>query len=372
MQWDYLREADDMDRNSTYKLDLPENGYLSAIQFRITAAGVSGAFAETEKWRISDFISKVEIIGNGSTVIKSITGNVLQALQAFDVGINALDYWHSYAAGTQRFNVILLFGRYLFDMEYGLDLGKWDSVEIRITNDATSTYYSEDFAVSTLCYYWRGDFRGFRGYMKTEEWRSWTTVANETKYLELPTENKIRRIIIQALPAVDSSKVEKTSMFNIAYDIELSLRTGVLRIYKGGSDDIVRMNTLFLKRLQLTYPQYYMTADYGRNIGIGYVLGGAWGSGAQDGAGSSTVPTLEGMRTSYTQKPETYEADSPIHAIHVGHAPENCFFFPFHWIDEPGSYLDPKSEKTVRLNIQTRNASSAADGTIRVILDSPR
>jgi len=53
-----------------------------------------------------------------------------------------------------------------------------------------------------------------------------------------------------------------------------------------------------------------LNADQGRNIGLGYVLGGAWGSGSQDGAVSGTLPTLEGMRTSFTQKPETYEADS--------------------------------------------------------------
>ncbi|GAI08500.1 unnamed protein product, partial [marine sediment metagenome] len=229
MQWEYLREDADMDRNSTYKIDLPENGYLSAIQFRISATGKSGAFAETLNWRISDFIDKIEIVGNGSTIIKSITGNVLQALQAFDTGITTLDYWQSYGAGTKRFNVMLLFGRHMFDMIYGLDLARWDSVELRITNSATSDHMDTDFAVSTLCYYWRGDFAGFTNYFKTEEWRKWTTVRNETKYLELPTENKIRRIVIQAYPNVDDNNVEKTNIFSIAQDIELSLKTGVLR-----------------------------------------------------------------------------------------------------------------------------------------------
>jgi len=346
-QYEYLRENDDFTRNSTYRVDLPENGYLSAIQFRISAPQVSGAFADTLKWRISDFIDKIEIIGNGSVIIKSLTGNVLQALQFFDTGIASMDYWHSYATGTQRFNCILLFGRYLFDEDYGLDLSQWDNVEVRVTNSATSSYYGSDFSISLLCYYKRGDTGGFRGYLRTEEWRKWTTVAGEIKYLEMPIENKIRRIVIQAIPDVDSNNVEETNMFNVAYDIELALRTGVLRVYKGGSDDIIRMNHLFLRRLAMTYPQYYMTADYGRNIGIGYVLGGAWGSGSADGSGSSTVPTLEAGRTSFTQKPETYEGDSPIQGLHVGYAPENCFFFPFYFKDEPEGYLDPKAEATV-------------------------
>lgn len=368
-QYEYLREGVTATRGQTYKEDLPENGLLSCIFLKMSAAGVSGAFAATENWRISDFITKIEIIGNGSEVIKSITGNQLQALQFFDTGIASLDYWHSYATGTQRWNCILNFGRYPLDPMYGLDLSRWNNVEIKITNNASSTYYSADFSLSMLCAYKRDGGGGFSGYFRTEEWRSWTTVANTWEYNDLPVENKIRRIVLQIIPDLDSNNVEETAMWNCADDIELALKTGVNRIYRGGIDDIMRMNAYFFKKLVMTQPQYYMTADKGRKIGIGYVLGGAWGSGAQDGSGSSTVPTLEGMRTSFTQKPESYEADSPIHALHVGICPENCVVFPFNYIDEPGEYLDPKAEESVQLNIHTRNAASAADGTISIILD---
>lgn len=367
-QLEYLREGATMTRNSTYRLDLPENGLLSALQLRIESTGVNDAFLATMNWRISDFIDKVEIIGNGSTVIKSISGNVLQGLQFFDTGIASLDYWLSYGASTQRFNVMLLFGRKLFDEDYGLDLSVWDNVEIRITNTATSTYYGADFTVALLGY-WLREGSGFKGYLRTEEWQKWTTVSDETKYLELPTENKIRRIIFQCIPPYDSDNVFNTGMWNLIDDLEVSLKTGVLRIYKGGIDDLMRMNAIYLQKLVMTYPQYYMTSDYGRNIGIGYVLGGAHSFGGATAAITNGKPALEVGNTNGTQVVKAYTGDTSFQGIHVGLCPENCLVFPFNLIDSPENYLDPLAQATVKINVHTRSGSTYASGTIRVILD---
>ena len=367
-QLEYLREGASMPRGATYRLDLPENGMLSAIQISISAAGVSDAFAATMKWRISDFIDKIEIIGNGSTVIKSISGNMLQGLQFFDTGIASLDYWHSYATGTQRFNVMLLFGRSLFDLLYGLDLSVWNNVEIRITNSASATYYGADFSLSMLGYYMR-EGGGFSGYLRTEEWQKWTTVSDETKYLELPTENKVRRMIIQCIPPADANNIFTTAMSNMIDDLEVSLKTGVLRIYKGGIMDLMRMNAILLRKLAMTYPQYYMTAAYGRNIGIGYVLGGAESGGAVNAAVTNIKPQVENGRSDATQVLLDHGEDTSFRGINVGLCPENCLLFPFNIIDEPAEYLDVLANQTVKVNVHTRSGAGYAGGTIRVVLD---
>ena len=368
-QYEYLREDVTMTRNTTYRIDLLEQGLLSAIQIRMSASSVSDAFATTHNWRICDFISKIEVIGNGSTVIKSLSGQELQALQFFDTGIASLDYWLSYGACTQRFNVMLLFGRYLFDTIFGLDLARWNNVELRITNTATSTYFGQDISVSLLCYYLR-DFSGsFRGYMRTEEWKTWTTAQNTWEYLELPTENTIRRVIMQLIPARSAANIESTGMSNLADDIEVSLKTGLIRVYRGGIDDLMRMNVIMLKRLVMTYPQFYMTNDYGRNVGIGYVLGNAVSGGAMNAAVTNVKPNIEVGNTAGHQKQTAYGGDSSFQGLFVGQCPENCLLLPFNIPDEPEFYLDPEMQKTVKLDIHTRDSSSAASGTINVVLD---
>lgn len=372
MYWqrEYLREADSMTRDAEYREDLPANGLLGSILLRMNVAGVSGAFAAVEKWRIVDFLSKIEVIVDGSTVVKSLTGECLNGIQFFDQGVTHPDYWHSYATGTKWCHLLINFGRYLMDPEYGLDLSKYSSAEIKITNDMSSTYAGASISLSMLQYFLRDPpYATFLGHFRTEEWRKWTTVADATEYLEMPTQYPIRRIILQLIPDVDANNISETAMWNVADDVELSLKTGLLRVYKGGIDDLMRENFFDYGQELLSSPNYYMTADKGRRIGMGYVFTALGTAGTQDGAGAGTIPTLEGRRTDNTQKPETYEADTLITGLCRGICPENLVVFRFDKPDVPQTYLDPKVNETVKLDVHTRNAASAADGTVRVILD---
>lgn len=372
MYWqrEYLREAATMTRNSTYRIDLPRQGLLGSLYLRISAPGVSGAFADLAFNRIVDFISKIEVIGNGAVPIKSLSGTEVAALMAFDQGVANADYWHQYATGTQWCHLLINFGRHLHDTEFGLDLARWDNVELRITNTATSTYYGEDFSLSILMHLLREPRgAGFNGYFRTEEWRTWTTVADETKYLELPTELPVRRVAMQLIPSLDSNQLFQTAMWNLADDIEFTTKTGTVRIFKGGVDDLLWENFLQYGHEWLSSPQIYGTADYGKYVGLGYVLSMAGIAGAQGGSGATTIPTIEGRRTDGTQKPETYEGDILIECIARGLAPENVAVFRFDHPDQPESYLDVAANKAVELDIHTRNSSSAASGTINVVLD---
>jgi len=369
-QREYLRENTSMSLGETWREDLPDDGLLGSLLLRMSVAGVSSAFDGVHKWRIIDYLPKVELIGNGSEVIMSLSAQELAAMMWFDQGIVSPDYWHSYATGTKWAHLLINFGRRLFDPEYGLDLSKWDSVELRITNDGSSTYFGEDIGLSVLQYFLRGAAGGsFRGYFRREQWRSWTTVQDETVYLEMPETLPIRRILMQLIPDLDSDNVAETAMHNLADDIELSLKTGSLRVFKGGIDDLMWENLFHVGKEALTSAHIYQAADKGRNVGLGYVLAAVGGAGSQSGSGASTIPTLEGRRTDFTQKAETYEADILIPTLCRGLAPENVVGFHFTTPDAPEGYLDPRANATVKLDVHTRNASSAADGTVNVVLD---
>jgi hypothetical protein len=53
----------------------------------------------------------------------------------------------------------------------------------------------------------------------------------------------------------------------------------------------------------------------------------------------------------------------------MGLALENCAYFRFDQEGDPNQWLDPEMNKTVTLDVHTRNAASAADGTIKVCLE---
>jgi hypothetical protein len=372
MYWrhEYVREAISMTLGGTYKLDLPQHGQLCSLFLRITGATVSGASAALADWRIIDEISKISILGDGATVIKSLTGYQAQALAYYDQGVIPQGRWSNYATNSVNEHMLVNLGRYLYDPEFGLNLERFNNVELQIENTATAGGATDwsDLTVSVLAVY-KEEGGVYPGYFRTEEWRAWTTVVDETRYNDLPLEGRLRRVMLQAIPGIDSAEVEETNMSNLMDDIEFMLDTGRTRVYKGGIDDIMRLNHLDIGKPVLTGGALVFTADQGVDISLGYVYAGAWGAGSQDGAGAATIATMEWPRTSFTQKPETSEADSPIGAMFLGIAPFMTVLVPYADQWDPAAYLDLRSRATVALNIHTRNNASADNGRNAIVLD---
>lgn len=369
LQKEYIREGVSMTLNSTYVLDLPENGLLTSLFMRISGAEASGLGQSGGSWRIEDFISKVEIIANGATVIKSLAAREIKALAFYDQGICSPDSLRNYATNTQFSYLFLNFGRKLMDKELGLDLSKFQSVELKITNTATSSEFS-DLTVSTVGLFMR-DYQpsALKGYMRTEEFRSWTTVADETKYFDLPIEHVLRRIMLTAIPDVDANYVSEDNIYNYMDDIQLDLDTGQIRVFKGGLDDLIRQNAYEYGRIPQVSGANYNFADKGWDAGLGYVFGGVFGISSKDTAVATSFATRTADQNYNTQTAESYEADSPIDFIVTGLAYQNTAMLRFDYDEDMGMWLDPNVRKSVKLNIHTKNAAADADGTNKVVLD---
>lgn len=369
-QQEYLREAVAATRNDTYKLDLPDTGILSSLLLRLHGKPATGnPFASQNKWRLIDFIDKIEVILNGATICKSLTGMQAQYLAFMDQRVVAPTKWSEYSEPTLREYILINFGRWFGDTQYGLDLSRFASAELQITNSCDTTNWQDDLKWTILANWIREPAAAPLGYLRSETWRSWTTVADETKYLDLPTEHILRRIILQAIPNVDTNYLETTSLFDLMDDIELSLQTGVLRVYKGGLDDLLYLNALDLGVQPITGGWTYHNADYGFNVGLGYVDAMALAAGSKDDAGATAPVTVEGDRNSFTQKAESFETDTLIGFLAKGIGYHNCGYFRFDQDPNPASWLDPASRRTVQLNIHTADSSSAANGTNYVVLD---
>lgn len=369
IQREYVREGASMTLNDTYKQDLPEHGFLSSLLIRISGNQISGYGQGAHDWRIIDEISKISILANGATIIKSLTGYQVQALAFYDQGVLPPGSWRNYAANTQFEYLLINFGRYMGDTEIGLDLGAYENVELQITNTATASDFTS-LSVSVLGVYVRGAQPGqFKGYLRTEEWKSWTTVSDETKYNDMPVELRIRRIMLQAIPDQDADFNNESDMSNLMDDIDLSLETGQVRVYKGGLDDLMRDNYLNTGKPVITGGMSYMLADDGIDTGVGRAFTFLGASVSKDGAGSSTVPTFAADELSGTIKPETYEADSPINFLSIGMAPFYTAVFDFDLGWDFNNWLDPNTKRTVKLDIHTRSGASYADGRNAIVLD---
>lgn len=372
MYWqrEYIREAKSMDLNDTYRLDLPEHGLLGSLLLRLSGDQITGYGQSGGGWRIVDQIDEIEVMLNGATICKSLKGDMVQAVAFYDNRVPSPDAWRNYATNTQWAYFLINFGRFLHDIDYGLELDKFDNVELRVKNSASSSTDFSGLAISVMAIYLRdAPSDQFKGYLRTEEWRKWTTVADETKYLDIPTEFILRRIIMQAIPDLDSDNVAEIGINRLMDDIELNLDSGRTKVYKGGIDDLLRSNYWEYGGPIITVGHAYMSADKGIDMGLGYVMGEAHGAATKDGAIASGIATMESARTDHTQKAEAYAADEPIALMCFGVGYHNTVVYRFDWHPDPASWLDPEARKTVELNIQTYNSADAADGTNRIILD---
>jgi hypothetical protein len=370
IQREFLRTSASMTQDSTYRVSLPDNGYITSLLLVFASKPVVDKRLDVAKWRFVDFLPKVEILGNQATVVKSFTGRMAHVQQWLDGGPLVHSQDHNYGTSTLRSRLPILFGRKYFDTEYGLDLSRWDDVELRITNDATSTYFSADPTVDVLVNYVR-EVPGnpFRGYFRTEEWNNYTTVASEKKYLELPTEYKIRRILLQVDPLLDASHSAARTCYQTLDDIELFLKTGLLKMWDGNLRYLWYDNLFSDGRAQIVGAEQYATDAKGFRTGLGQTFYKAGVYVSHDGGQSTYAPDIVPGEDGPTQSRQSDGDSDQTSLLMQGIAPESCAWFNFTTPDDPAGYLDPAAQKTVQLHYTIGSDSSDTAGTIRTVLD---
>lgn len=372
MYWQslYEREGTSMDRNDTYEYDLPKSGLIGSMLLRIAGDQILDLGIGGGSWRLIDFLDKIEIVFEGNVAIKSLTGKQLQAMAFYDQKIVAPDVWRNYGENTQFCFILINFGRYLYDIDYGLDLSKFSSVKLKVKNIATTADFSDTLSVSILSQYLRDAPVGqFKGYMRTESWKDWTPSADGTEYMELPEAFPIRRILLQAIYGVDSDYKEYSTFWNLMDDILLELKTRTSRVFKGGLDDLVRLNHWDIGGEVMCSGALYGNADKGYRFGVGYPTGWAGVALTKDGAESGINVTLDPGETKETVKPEAIESETLLGLFIRGQGYHETGLIRFDQSPNPAVWLDPKAQRVVNLDIHTRSGETVTNAKNYVILD---
>lgn len=354
----------------TYREDLPENGLLSSIYFHASRAGITDALNAIDKWRLLDWVTNLKIIGNGSEVIKDLTGPISHFCQWADGGPLLTDQHFNYGSSTKRFHGWLNLGRFPGDPLYGLDLAAWDNVELQFTNDGTSSYFAGDWSIDVALLLMRNPPtpRPFTHHLRSEIWRQITTVQDAEDYLNLPTMHKLRRLIVQVIPDLGAAYNAEASSYNVLENLKLTTKDGKDTVYDGGLRDLWYANLMMDGRLRLTGGEPYHTSGYGIWTGLGQTLYKAGLAMPQGGAGTGEHPQLEPGNDGATQKNLRTATDNNSQ-VWFGLSLENCSIVPYSYRDEPDMWLDLNNEKQVELQLTTKDAASAADGTYRIVLE---
>jgi len=370
LQQTYLRDGVAMALNDTYKVDLPKDGKLSALLFNFSSDQIAPYGSAGGVWRLIDLISRIKVIGDGSEVITDLTPFHIQAGAFYDHGMGVLDVLRNYAANTQMCGMLLTFGRKLGDRVLGLDLSRFNNVELQIANTAVATQFTASIGavISMLQFHSELNPPSFAGYLRKELWRQWTTVQDSTEYLEIPTMLKIRRIMARCVPA-KTTGLEATTFWNLMDKIELNVKTGALKVIDAGLDDIARLNAIEYGLARYPIQGGYFTADAAHDMGVGYAFTKLATPTSYSGGASAVIHTYTAGDTIATSRLEGTDGGGPTSLLNEGLGLHNTAVVFQADLDDPAMYLDPRELATVELNIHTRNAAASAAGTNDIVLE---
>lgn len=365
-----FKSAQTVIRGTTTKFDIPVNVPIGSILLLLSANHVDDTSYQFHKWRLIDQLDDIALIGDGKTVIKSLPGQVYQAMHFYDQGAPPPNRIREYSTDSERQMVLMNLGRRYHDPEMYLPAGKFDSLELQVNFADPNTCFGNATMTIILEQPAGLGVPTSKGYLRSEVWREFTTVRDEWNYLTLPTGHIFRRIFFQAIPDVSTTyEVEKTNMWNLINELKLSFKNGDMVIFDADLETLAKIDVLKLGHLPFALGNNRHTAMYGWNCGLGYVTTALASTSHRDSGAPSTIAYLLGDVNSFTQKWAQMAESSQSGFLVFGMAPESCVPFRFDEIDDPATWFDAKAEGDVLLDFHTRDISDCDDGTIRIIFD---
>ncbi|MBA7567054.1 hypothetical protein ES708_08754 [subsurface metagenome] len=186
-------------------IDLPNKGLLSGVELRVWGACGDDA-TKPDVW-LHDRLKKIELIVNGSKVVKSLTGEQLLADMLYKKTPHySHDMKNMNAASCEEFFYINL-GRHYHDIDYMLDLGKVTDPEIRIDhNFALAKQNGWDYGVamttepsySVVLHILREPPAAPKGYIKTSELYRFTGGISKKENMMVPRGPMYSNLYVQS------------------------------------------------------------------------------------------------------------------------------------------------------------------------------
>jgi len=261
MYWQqrYLKDTKQFESSATglETVDLPKTGLLSGLELRVWGTNGNNA-AKPDVW-LHDRLKKIEVIVNGSKVVKSLEGTQLLADMLYKKTPHySHDMKNMNAASAEEF-LYINFGRFYHDPDYMLDLAQVNDPELRIDYDFSLTSangWANGIAMTAAPYYCliphilREPAFVPKGYIKTSEAYRFTSGASKKEDMKLPLGPLYANLYLQCWYAshgmtADIDKVE----LNINNDTIIPFRVGVTDLLA----ELVRKYGLFEVLQQVTW-----------------------------------------------------------------------------------------------------------------------
>lgn len=221
----------------TYNELLGRSGILSALLVKVAATnGATGGGGQD----VVDVVSKIEVIGNGSDVIYSLSGIEI-AKWNYAWNKRRMSQHRTDLNGAVPFAIFpVLFGRNIGDEELYLDLAQWNSIELKITYAHTAgatLFVTGSVMIDIIGIFCAGGVlpAGRKGYLRTLQIKSTAGAAAGDDEVILSRRYKYTNILVYAFKTA-------TAEGGVISDVELRVNNGALKPYIGRWVDLQEQN----------------------------------------------------------------------------------------------------------------------------------
>ncbi len=144
-------------------------------------------------------LTKIEIV-DGSDVLFSLDGLQADGIARFDAHGSAGMWTSPSASITEYGNIVIDFGRYLYDKQVAFDPTKFKNPQIKISRSLSvveATCTAVIVAIHAYCM--EGLSAAPVGFLMKKVIKSWTAAAAAWEYTEMPKDYHYRRLFLQGL-----------------------------------------------------------------------------------------------------------------------------------------------------------------------------
>lgn len=356
-----LLVADDktISNNGTTNIEIDGNETINALKMFFRVTGTSNLQADVLT-TLQEIISKIVIIGDSDVELCSLTGDELAALWFYDQKTipDMQRVTYGYKSNWAQLN--LNFGEYFRDPKMGVNLGKWDDIDLDITTtDFSTAYNSTSMTCRVSKVIMENMAQNPRHWLRKIELKdSKPAAANQEIKYTVAKDMKLRALLFLIDADLSSTTNIPTNYPTTdSNEFTFSLKDGKVKLYdKAQIKSIFRENAARYG-LVVTHGKFALNTANAIDSQLGYVEA-AVSSAVMEGTGAdTTVPAWPDDNNRY-QKPKFAGTAEHYGTIFRGQGFMSSIIIPFDYEGIPG-YLDTKVQNVIAATWKPNTADHA-------------
>jgi len=351
-----LLDAEDVGAAGTKTIPINVKDIISRIEITFkTTKSKHGMDSYTHK-----NITRIEVV-DGSDKLFALDGGQAQALAIYDRKAPTMQHGAHLEACSEFDTFPIDFGRHLYDPELAFDPTKFSNPQLKVTYDedvADTGVSANELEVVAHCFDEKVPSPvGFL--MSTEHWNNAMGDENSYKYVDLPTDHPIRKLLIQGYRSayepwhvISEARLREDGGKREPFDWELETYYRMMKgIWTPVVEEIQGVGANAGSLEFYVTPTAYWNMVIGNIVGDGYLRWDTWQRGGK------IIP--------YTSTARPF-----FQALVTGFLPNHCFEFPFGDPKDMADWYDVTAKGSVGLRL--RAGGSGTSGTGAVVLQQLR